>query len=67
MAGAQVKGADMTSFNNMCSSWKPRSSSQDESAAVQITAVTIGGGFKGHTNADFIVNLCHSDIKHDTI
>lgn len=65
MAGGQVKGADMTSFNSMCSSWKPKSSSQDESAAVQITAVTIGG--EGHTNADFIVNLCHSDIKHDTI
>ncbi len=64
MAGGQVKGADMTSVNTMYSSWKPKSSSQDESAAVQITAVTIGCG---HTNADVIVNLCHSNIKHDTI
>lgn len=51
MARGQVKDEDTTSFDTICSSWKPKSSRQDKSA----TAVATAGGSKGHTNADFIV------------
>lgn len=51
MARGQSRDAVMTSFNTICSSWKPIGSSQDKSAAVKITALTISGS-KGCTNAD---------------
>lgn len=66
-ARGRSRDAVMTSFNTICSSWKLISSSQDKSAAVRITALTISGGSKGCTNADG--SFSHdplSFLKNDT-